>query len=138
VTNIYQNFFHLEEVSLMSKAIQWMCVAVVLAIGLSAVSNVEADACDKTAKPVPAASVVLSHPVPAPDVICPPVPPCCEDARICIIEDSPPVCYTETGLRAFVTIFRGAAARGVENATIRALNATESVPDCIRYEDSQK
>jgi hypothetical protein len=40
-------------------------------------------------------------------------------------------CYTEAGVKAFVSIFREAAIRGVENATVRAFNATKVVPDCI-------
>jgi len=40
------------------------------------------------------------------------------------------VCYTQAGVRAFVALFREAAAKGVENATVRALNATRTIPDC--------
>jgi hypothetical protein len=85
---------------------------------------------------VSVATVVRPHAQPIP--ICPPVPCCCEDARICIIEEAPPVCYTEAGLNAFVAIFRGAAAQGVENATIRAFNATKVVPDCVKCDEKKK
>jgi hypothetical protein len=40
----------------------------------------------------------------------------CVDAR---------VCYTEEGLRTFVAIFQAAAAQGVENALIRAMNQAQ-------------
>jgi hypothetical protein len=108
-----------------------MCVVGILAIVLCAAWGANVNACDKTPTPAPAPCAGHQHQVQVGNVICPPVPCCCEDARICIIEEVPPVCYTEAGLQAFVAIFRGAAAKGVENATVRAFNATKVVPDCI-------
>ena len=83
------------------------------------------------------ANATTPQPVPA-DIICPPVPCCCEDARVCVIEEVAPVCYTEAGLKAFVTLFRDAAAKGVENATIRAFNATKVAPDCVDCDQPKK
>ncbi len=115
---------------------RWLCVATALAVVFFCVCSVDANACDKS-KAQPTASVVVAQPVPA-GCGCPPVPCCCEDATICIIEESPPVCYTENGLRAFAAIFRGAATRGVENATIRAFNSTKVVPDCVDCDKDKK
>jgi hypothetical protein len=75
-------------------------------------------------------SAVHSHGRPVPQGLCPPAPCCCEDARVCVVEQSKTVCYTEAGLRAFAAVFRDAAAQGVENATIRAFNATKVAPNC--------
>jgi len=70
-----------------------------------------------------------ARPVPQPG--CPPVPCCCQDAKVCIAVQTGPVCYTASGVTAFTALFRDAAAQGVENATIRAFNATKVVPACV-------
>ena len=65
---------------------------------------------------------------------CPAVADCAgQDA--CIIIHLPPIeysqaTYTAQGTCAFATIFSAAAARGVENASIRAMNATRVCPTC--------
>ena len=51
----------------------------------------------------------------------------CQDARICISVRSRP-CFTDQGLQAFAALFATAAERGVENAMVRALNATQVTP----------
>jgi hypothetical protein len=55
-----------------------------------------------------------------------------------VIEEVAPVCYSEAGLKAFVTLFRDAAAKGVENATVRAFNATKVAPDCVDCDQPKK
>lgn len=61
---------------------------------------------------------------------CPSSAPCCHDARICIRAGNAPGCYSEAGVRAFMTLFRAAAEKGVENAAIRAFNATTVAKPC--------
>lgn len=78
------------------------------------------------------APIVVRCDVPEP--ICPPPPVCCKDAKICIRVDNDTVCYTEKGLYAFVGLWREAAAKGIENATIRAFNATNVAPPCAPCE----
>ena len=77
-------------------------------------------------------------PVPAkllPDPRCPTDIPCREnrDGRLYLllppIEPSAAIGYTPEGLSTFMTVFHNAAARGVENATLRAFNATRNCPD---------
>jgi hypothetical protein len=82
------------------------------------------------------AMAIQPHPIPA--IECPPSPCCCVDATVCVVEEVAPVCYTEAGVRAFVTLFRDAAAKGVENATVRAFNATKVAPDCIDCDEPKK
>jgi len=60
------------------------------------------------------------------------------DARICVQEQASRACYTEAGLHAFVALFKEAAAIGVENATIRAMNATKVVADCVPCDPPKK
>lgn len=61
--------------------------------------------------------------------------PCCNQKDACIrytvsvrqrIDNS----YTADGVTSFIAIFNAAAARGVENATVRAFNATKACPEC--------
>ena len=68
-----------------------------------------------------------------PSAGCPDVP-CREDLDACIYLAVPSVrpsdpTYSAGGVFAFDSIFSSAAARGVENATIRAMNATKACPD---------
>ena len=65
---------------------------------------------------------------------CPPVKKCdkqdaCVTLRIMPLDDSHPA-LTYKGTHAFLNIFGAAAARGVENATIRAMNAAKVCPSC--------
>jgi hypothetical protein len=55
-----------------------------------------------------------------------PAPTCitCPDAAASVCVGGR-VCYTEEGLRTFVAIFQAAAAQGVENALIRAMNQAQ-------------
>ncbi|MEO8494924.1 MAG: hypothetical protein ABI614_07630 [Planctomycetota bacterium] len=61
---------------------------------------------------------------------CAQAPRCCQDARICIRANNAPACFSEAGVRAFMTLFSAAAEKGVENATIRAFNATSVAAPC--------
>jgi hypothetical protein len=103
----------------------WPAVSLAIFTAVCLIWGTDAGACDKSkARPVPV-------PVPVVEVPCPPVPCCCQDARICVSAELSRVCYTEAGVRAFITLFQEAAVKGVENATIRAFNATKVVPDCV-------
>jgi hypothetical protein len=75
---------------------------------------------------------------PAPVVGCPEPAPCCVDATVCVAVDTSQVCYTADGVKAFLAIFQAAATQGVENATIRAMNSTKTVPSCVPEEAKKK
>ena len=76
---------------------------------------------------------------------CPDVP-CREELDACIYLAVPSVrpsdpTFSAVGVFAFDSIFSSAAARGVENATIRAMNATKACPDakdCNKKKDCDK
>lgn len=65
---------------------------------------------------------------------CPEVPACGKQDACAILRvpsiDQPPPSLTSNGAHAFASIFAAAAARGVENALIRAMNATQVCPAC--------
>jgi len=61
---------------------------------------------------------------------------CCNDAHITVNLDPRP-CYTANGLNTFMAIFSRAAEKGVENATIRAMNAAKVCPDCDEQPSQQ-
>lgn len=88
-----------------------------------------ASACDK--KPVPV-------PMPCGSCECPPVPCCPQDSCAAIVVGEPAAVYTEAGLRTFAAIFSAAATKGVENATVRAFNATKACPPCDPCEKPKK
>jgi hypothetical protein len=85
--------------------------------------------CEKRAKPAVCAKC---------DAGCPPVAKCCTDARICIVVDNAPVCFTENGLRTFNAMFSAATQRAMENVAIRALNSTKTAPACKKCEEGKK
>lgn len=58
-------------------------------------------------------------------------PPCCQDANICFRPDAKRECYTPGGVASFMSIWQAAVAKGVENAAIRAFNATQAEPPCV-------
>ncbi len=103
-----------------------LAMTAVLCVALSSTTN----ACDKKpCKPVP---------VPAVAVACPNVPCCPTDASVIVIVEQPAAVYSEAGLRAFASIFSSAATKGVENATIRAFNATKVCPPCKPCDEPKK
>jgi hypothetical protein len=108
----------------MSYKSSWVVVLVAIVLAVCLVTD--ASATDK------------ARPVPVVEVACPPVPCCCEDARVCIQVEISKACYTEAGVRAFVSIFQEAAIKGVENATVRAFNSTKVVPDCVPCKPEDK
>jgi hypothetical protein len=62
---------------------------------------------------------------------CPVVKPCdSSDACVVFAVSSRQANFTARGVHSFASIFSAAAARGVENATIRAMNATEACATC--------
>lgn len=63
---------------------------------------------------------------------------CCNDARVSISIRTARPCFTENGVRAFMTLFQAAAEKGVENATIRAFNGTNAKADCQDCEKEKK
>ncbi len=73
---------------------------------------------------------------------CPQVKPC-RNNDACVIVKLPPIsrqdaAFTYNGTHSFLQIFSNAAARGVENATIRAMNATKVCPTCESSHDPQQ
>jgi len=69
---------------------------------------------------------------------CPPAPRCCRDAVVCVRIVKPQVCYTPEGVHAFLAVFKAAAEKGVENATVRAFNSSRVAPPCKPGEDCDK
>jgi len=60
--------------------------------------------------------------------------PCKRDASTCVLIDNTRPTYTAQGVHAFLSLFRVAAEKGVENATIRALNGAKVGPACTDCE----
>ncbi len=60
--------------------------------------------------------------------------PCVRDASTCVLIDNTRPALTPQGVHAFMAMFQAAAEKGVENATIRALNGAKVAPACTDCE----
>ena len=106
-------------------------------VGLAAVVAVLAGICATTSQAGEyriIREVVAAPTCVIPEPPCPPAPLCCEDSKICVRVDNDKVCYTEKGLHAFVGLWREAAVKAIENATVRAFNGTAVAAPCVPCE----